>query len=97
MRFEVNLARTEAEFVRLVDDAHRNTDRGHLRQFQHIVVEHAEAAMAGAHADTKLFIRTVDQVARHTEGELVRPQGVIRARGHHRRQDVTIGGVLLAD
>ncbi len=53
--------------------------------------------MAGAGADAELLVRTMDQVARHAQGQLVRPQRIVRARRHHGRQRIAIGGVLGAD
>ncbi|MNP15549.1 hypothetical protein D3C76_1079130 [compost metagenome] len=53
--------------------------------------------MAGAHADTELLVRTVDQVARCAQGELERPQRVVRASRHDVGQRITVCCVLGLD
>ncbi|MNZ97608.1 hypothetical protein D3C78_1168530 [compost metagenome] len=53
--------------------------------------------MTDAHADAELLVRAVDQVARRTQGELERAERVVRSRREHRRQNVTLGGMLGTD
>nr|GEX82439.1 hypothetical protein [Tanacetum cinerariifolium] len=97
VRFEEHLAAADAELIGLAHDAHSSAHRHHVGHFKHVVVVHAEAAMAGAHADAELLVRAVDQVARQAEAEFERAQRVVRPCRHHVGQDVTVGGMFGLD
>ena len=64
MGFQIQIIAFPAQFVRLIDDAHFGAYGNHVGQLQYIVVQHAETAVADAHANAKLFVGTMDQVAR---------------------------------
>src|SRR5690606_6582572 len=97
MGFQIDLAATHAELVRLIQNTHRSTDRHHARQLQNIVIEHAEAAMADAHTDTELLVRTMNQVTGERQRELVRTERVVGARWYDSGQDIPLGGVLFTN
>ncbi|MCY1547095.1 hypothetical protein D9M68_831290 [compost metagenome] len=53
--------------------------------------------MADAHADAELLVRAVDQITRHAQAELERPERIVRPRRHHGRKRITVSSVLFTD
>lgn len=80
VRLQIDLAATAAKLVRLVDDAHRRTDRHHRRQFQHVMVEHTETTVANAHTDTELLCSSHESGSPAPTAKFIGAQRVIRPR-----------------
>src|SRR5690606_6670469 len=60
-------------------------------------VEHAETAVTDSHTDTELLVRAVDEIPRHRQRHLVRPQRVVRAWRHHPWQWIAFSRVLITN
>src|SRR5690606_2344783 len=97
VRFQIDHALADTKLVGLINNAHRRAHLDPFGQFEDVVVEHAETAVTDSHTDTELLVRAVDEIPRHRQRHLVRPQRVVRAWRHHPWQWIAFSRVLITN